>query len=107
MASVGYLEHTSPIFKRFKLLKVEDIYNFQLGTYMFHARARGEYNTPSNYQTRWADDAYANRHLFTTTQHAISYTGPKLWNSLPPHIRSIESFRCFKSSLRKHFLNKY
>ena len=107
MASVGYIEHTSPIFKRFKLLKVQDIYNYQLGIYMFHARRRGEYNTPSNYQTRGSDDAYANRHLLSTTQHAVSYAGPKFWNSLPPHLRSIESLRCFKKSLKNHLLEKY
>ena len=74
---------------------------------MYHARARGEYATQTNYQTRDTNRALSVRHRITTTQHAISYTGPAFWNSLPPNIRSINNFKRFRKSLKEHLLDKY
>ena len=103
----GYRDHTGPLFKRLKLLKLQDIYYFHLGTYMFHARSRGEYETQSNIQTRRLNDAHSVRHLLTTTQHAVSYTGPKFWNTLPPDLRSINRYMRFRKSLKEHLLSQY
>ena len=60
IANAGFRDHTDPLFRRFKILKLQDIYHFQLGTYMFHARSRGEYPTPNS-----------------NTEHDVSYAGPK------------------------------
>ncbi|XP_061587561.1 uncharacterized protein LOC133452331 isoform X1 [Cololabis saira] len=47
--------------------------------------------------------------LFTPTSHlssmgarAFSCTAPRLWNSLPPHIRQIDSITTFKTQLKTH-----
>ena len=103
----GYIDHTDPLFRRLKLLKLQDIYYFHLGTYMFHARSRGEYATQTNINTRGTNNALPSRHRITITQHAVSCTGPKFWTSLPQHIRSINSFARFRKSLKEHLLNKY
>ena len=105
--NAGYTDHTDPIFKELKLLKINDIYNFQLGCHMYHARARGEYATQTNYQTRDSNRALPVRHRTTTTQHAVSYKGPTFWSSLPPDIRSINNFKRFRKSLKEHLLGKY
>ena len=103
----AYRDHTGPLFRRLKLLKLKDIYYFHLGSYMFRARARGEYATQTNIQTRGINDALATRHRTTTTQHAVSYAGPKFWSSLPPHLRSINSYMRFRKSLKEHLLSQY
>ena len=107
IANVGFRDHTEPLFKRFKLLKLKDIYNFQLGTYMFHARSRGEYPNQTYIHTRSTDDARSARHLYTTTQHAVSFAGPKFWNTLPLWLRSINNYKRFRKSLKVHLLNNY
>ena len=107
ITGAGFRDHTDPLFKQLKLLKLVDIYHFQLGTYMYHARARGEFATPSNYQTRGINRAYGPYHGLTTTQHAFSYAGPIFWNSLPPPLRSIDSYKRFKKSLKNHLLENY
>ena len=107
ITNAGYIDHTGPLFKRLKLLKLKDIYYFHLGTYMFNARSRGEYATQTNVHTRGSNDARPELHLLATTQHAVSYAGPKLWNSLPPNIRSINNYRRFRKSLKKHLLDQY
>jgi len=30
------------------------------------------------------------------------HTGPSIWNSLPPHLRSIDTYTAFKSNLKTH-----
>ena len=59
---------------------------------MFRARSRGEYPTQTNIQTRGSNDARSARHRLTTTQHAVSYAGPKYWNSFPQNLRSINRY---------------
>ena len=107
ITGAGYRDHTDPLFKRLKLLKLQDIYYFHLGTYMFRARSRGEYATQTNIQTRRSNDALSTRHLLTTTQHAVSFAGPKFWNTLPPNIRSINTYTRFRKSLKEHLLDQY
>ena len=92
------IRHIDPLFKDLKLLKIKDIYNFQLGCHMYHARARGEFATQIIYQTRGTNRAQTALHRITTTQHTISYTGPKLWNSLPPNLRSLNNYGRFKKT---------
>ena len=107
LVNAGFRDHTDPHFKALKLLKIKDIYNFQLGCHMYHARARGEYATQTNYQTRGTNRARPALHRLTTTQHSISYAGPIFWNSLPLDLRSLNSYRRFKKSLREHLIDKY
>ena len=71
------------------------------------AWARGEYATQTNYQTRGTNRARSALHRLTTTQHSISYAGPIFWNSLPLDLRSLNSYRRFKKSLREHLIDKY
>ena len=108
IANAGYRDHTDPLFKQLKILKLKDIYDFHLGTYMFHARNRGEYATQSNIRTR---GSISNRalpvfHGLSTTDHAVSSRGPKLWNTLPLYLRSINTYKSFRKSLKEYLLNR-
>ena len=109
IVNAGFRDHTDPHFKALKLLKVQDIYKFQLGCHMFHARARGDYATQSNIRTRMStsNSARAVFHNYTTTQHAVSYAGPTFWNDLPPYLRSIDSYRRFRKCLKEYLINEY
>ena len=107
ITNAGYRDHTNPLFRRLKLLKIQDIYHFHLGIYMFHARARGEYPTQTYIETRGSNDSRSRRHRLSTTQHAVSYAGPIFWNSLPPNLRAINSLIRFRKSLKEHLLSQY
>ena len=108
ITNAGFMDHTNPIFKQLKLLKVKDIYNMQLGLYMYHARNRGEYASQSNIHTRGSDyNAHSVMHRLSITQHAVSKAGPDFWNTLPIDTRSINNFGRFKKSLKDHLINKY
>ena len=107
ITNAGFRDHTSPLFKQLNLLKVVDIHNFQLGSYMFLARARGEFATQSNYRTRGPNRALSDFHGLSTTQHAISYAGPKYWNSLPDNLRIIDNYKHFRKCLKNYLINEY
>ena len=107
ITNAGYRDHTNPLFKRLKLLKIQDIYHFHLGVYMFRARARGEYPSQTYIETRGSNDSRSVRHRLSTTQHAVSYAGPKYWRSLPPNLKSINSLVRFRKSLKEHLLSQY
>ena len=108
ITNAGFRDHTDPLFKRLKLLKVLDIYKLQLGIHMYHARNRGEYASRSSVHTRGSvHDAHYDVRSLSTTQHAVSYAGPKFWNTLPLEIRSINSFKRFKKSLKENLISKY
>ena len=76
---------------------------------MFLARGRGEYARQSFIRTRMStsNSALPVFHRNATTQHAVSYAGPKFWNDLPTNLRSINSYRRFRKALKEYLLNKY
>ena len=107
ISDAGFRDHTSPIFKQLKLLKIQDIYNFQLGMYMYKAQQRGEYTPQSLVHTRRSNLPRHPLRRLTSTQHSISYAGPLFWNQLPPSLRSTNNLNRFKKSLKEHLLDKY
>ena len=107
ITNAGYRDHTGPLFKQLNLLNLVDIYKFQLGTYMYQARARGEYATQTIYRTRGLNRALPPFHGLTITKHALSDAGPKFWNTLPEPIRLIDNYKRFRKSLKKFLLDKY
>ena len=108
IANAGFIDHTEPLFKQLKLLKVQDIYNFQLGTYMYRALGRGEFTAGADTRTRGSIyDVRPARRRLTTTKHAVSYAAPTFWNTLSDDLRSIGSYRRFKKDLKEYLLDKY
>ena len=102
-----YLEHSSPLYKKLKLLKFEDIYKYNLLVYMFKARRSGLYFVEHERITRNRDQAYPNFHRLELTQHAVSFVGPKTWNLLPAYLRNIQKLGQFKCSLKKYLIDSY
>ena len=40
-------------------------------------------------------------------QHAFTFRGQKLWNSLPDEFQSITNFDVFKAKIKQHFLRAF
>ena len=107
IADAEYLAHTNPIFLKFEILKFEDIYKFFLSVYMFKARQQGLFSTSHNLNTRNHNLASTQFHRLSSSQHSVSFSGPKIWNSLPSYIRNINSLPSFKHKLKQYFINQY
>ena len=107
IADADYQFHTNSLFLKFEILKFEDVYKFFISVYMFKALQQGLFSNSHNLNTRNSNLATASFHRLTSTQHSVSFSGPKIWNSLPSNIRNINSLPSFKLKLKQYFINQY
>lgn len=103
-----YLAHTAPLFHRTGILKIKDLH-----TYLLAIRSYKEYSVHNirqpdhSYQTRNRNNAIPQFQRLTLAQNSIYFAGPVVWNSLPAAIRTIESIRNFKRSVKEWLLEGY
>ena len=116
--SQHYLSHTSPMFKELKLLKLNDIYKFNISIYMYRI-LKGE--APGVIVTEI--DKNQNQHSHATRQDltyiktpqynleisrkALSYKGPHIWNGLHLSVRVCQSLHSFKKKLKLEIISNY
>ena len=96
----GYRAHTSVLYKELKVLKLHDIYIKQSLVFMFKVKHQLlPYNCLQYFQTS-DDQVYAFRKCnyfihppFRTDlrQQCIVVSGPRLWDSQPPHLQNASS----------------
>ena len=99
--------HSTPIFYTLKILKLSEIYKFNLCVYMYKQIRAGNFNVQHEINTRNRNLAAPQYHRLSTTQHSVSFNGPKIYNSLPNHLKNNNSLPRFKKELKLHFLNSY
>ena len=103
IAKVSRTEHTTPLFLRFNLLKLEDIYKYSIAVYMF--KNRNYFSSNGHlHNTRNRNQLVPVYHRLTQTQKAISFMGPKIWNQIPIETREIESLKLFKKCVKNLYL---
>ena len=109
--------HTNKLFLQNKILKIEDLYSFQLGQFMYN------YNNNSlpsafnnmfptnqsfhNYPTRRSNEFHLPLLRTLLAQNTFIYTGPHFWNSLDNDIKYTRTLNSFKSKFKSVFLQSY
>ena len=112
-----YLSHTIDLFRNNKVLKLIDLFNYNVGIFM-HKLSTNELpevflqmftrnNSVHNYPTRQHDAYHLPRTRTIFAQKTIMFTGPKYWNDLPQDVSGCVSLYPFKRKLRMHLLNSY
>ena len=114
-----YNDHTTPIFKNLKILKLDDIYKVQIARIIFQFKQntlphpiqmlfRLNRNL-HNKVTRQNDDLNVKKFRTTLATQSIIYTGPKIWNALPSNIKSltIGTTKRFAAILNHHLIQEY
>ena len=117
ICNLPFNSHTSCAFKDMSLLKLKDLFFFELCKRIFKAIHfgidRNLFNnlpTHSNfhsYATRHSRDIVAPFYRKSKTQSCISFVGIKTWNSLPDNIKQLSSFISFKTLLFNYLVNQY
>jgi len=118
IATVDYRAHTSPLFRKLDLFKVTDICCFQTALFMFkfsQSQLPSKFNdyfsrvtSVHYYTTRSSTSAFMLPFCRTTVrQKCIRYQGPSLWNSLPSHIKLVNSTAAFKILHQQYLINRY
>ena len=102
-----YLAHTSPLFKKYSILKVHDIFIYSVCCRMFKMRSENGFIPNHNVNTRFRDMPRTSWQRLTMCQKTFSFTGPSEWNNLPNDLKNIEKISVFKRKLREYLINKY
>lgn len=111
--------NTSPLYKKLHILKLEDLYRYNLGILCHNVyysktcptRISELFTLRTDIidrNTRCSEfDFYFKTTRLTTTQKCPSIAGAKLWNSLPTLMKSIKSLSKFKIELKALLISKY
>ena len=115
--NVPYLEHTAPIFRELRILKVEDLFKMQILVYMYDTIHNNSDDTLLNslishadrhaYNTRYSNMYVVPRLLKSTSRHSIEYLGIRAWNALPSYAKDSTNIKQFKFRVRNLYLDEY
>ena len=116
VARSHYVAASNPLFARLNMLKISDIYTFQVTMFVF--KFLNFYNpiSSSTYFTLNSVPAYVTRNsnvfvvpLFRTVirERSIVIAGPRIWNNLPMFIRCCPSLGSFKRRMMSHLISRY
>ena len=109
VANQPYRSHTNPIFLFLNLLKVADIYKYQLGIYMWKNEVIFEQNFRINlHNTRSGDHYVPSRQRLTRAfNQSIMYQAPHNWQDIPATIINSPSLSSFKRNFKSHLISLY
>ena len=115
--NAGYRDHTTSIFRKYKLLKLEDIIHLQTCILMYKAdKGTLPGNIQQNFQknkdvhcynTRSKENFFAKQTTTKMVKMSINFKGKELWNALPKNLKNSASLSVFKKRLKNHMLNNY
>ena len=94
-------------YRKLNLLKIVDLYKFQAVIDTHLKILKGGYKIEHSVNTRNRNLSKPKFHGKERTIQSIATSGPKLWNSLPQELRSIESITRFKRQLKTFYVSKY
>ena len=99
--------HTSPLFYSNGLLKIQDIYNLNVGLFMYDQQLSGQFIRTHDYNTRNRDSLLPNQVRRTVCEHSLLVAGPNIWNSIPINIQNATSRSSFKKRYKNYLLSFY
>ena len=102
-----YIAHSNNLFINNGILKLEEINKFNIAVHMFKNKLSSVYQTRHNYNTRQNTNLIPDFNRLSTTQHSLTYVGPKVFNDIPEHIKQSSSLTIFKKRLKHFLISKY
>ena len=112
-----YNEHTSPLFRRLKILKLNDIHEIELAKFTFMQKEKSlpspllniynQNNRVHSYKTRQHLDMHINKIQVDIVFRSFVYKGPCVWSKIPPEIKLSKTSKCLGSRLKRKKLDEY
>ena len=108
ISNSSYLSHTKPLFEKYNMLDVYQLFSKELGIFMYkyhNCLLPSSFNNMfidmkaiHNYNTRGKENYRHDIHKLSS----VLNLGPRLWNGLPREIKDAKSISMFKSCFVKH-----
>ena len=123
----GPLISSDPIFVKLEMLKIDDIYKYQVSKFIFKCiNKMVPINFDNWFKINYDVHGYKTRlnmnindgskiiNLFVPSARTTNYglkqlkvNGPRIWNDLPSTIKNSTSLHIFLKKLKVHFISKY
>ena len=110
-----YLDHTDPLFKSTKLLKLSQIWELNCAKFVYNCYNSSAYlnfkdmmihnSQIHQYNTRRRDDLRTPFERLELCRNSFVVKGIKVWNDLPNKIKFANSMHYFKSKIKKRMLD--
>ena len=108
---VHFLHHTDELFNEMKLLRLNDIYKFNIGLYMYKSLRYVDYDDDlcnyvngnmnrHSYSIRNTDAIVLPRYRCESSKCEITCVASEFWNHLPIELKNSESVKNFKKALK-------
>ena len=115
ICKAGRLDHSTPLFKKLKLLKFNDLVQYKTAITMHKVFYKQmppnilRYFTPrqSNYASRHTNNFLKTQYRTNTKAHCMSIVGVNIWNNLHQKLTDINKLTSFKYKLKKDLLETY
>jgi len=108
---------TKPIFRTYNILRLSDIYKFQISLFMFRYHHK---LLPRTFDGYFCQGIAVHNHFTRTLLHyrtdvahtrmklfSIKCSGPMIWNNLPKYITLIPTINMFKKKLKDCLISVY
>ena len=119
MHKAHYLSHTSILFYKYNVLKLDDIYRYCCNTFMFKFSKKSLPPVCNNFILLKEPDIMIHYNLrkpntydvpncrTTLRNKCFRIRGPKYWLTIPNIIKESSSIFIFKKALRKYLIQNY
>ena len=112
ISNAEYNAHSSPLFVQLQLLKLPDLYIFEMSKCMYKyvngqlpkplLHIFDQTQTVHAYSTRQSSHLRPRFNRLNTTLQSLLYKGPSIWNCLPDYLKVEPSIKSFIFKLRRH-----
>ena len=105
-------DHTDPLFKNYKMLKVSDLiklqtllflhkalYSSEIGSNFHFLNVTPNSRRPNDVKVPWCRTSHSQRY--------VAFRGPYQWNQLPENIKNVRSYCIFKRNVKEFLFSNY
>ena len=103
------LTHTNPLFLDLKILKVSDLYKYNLAIYMYKNMDKFHDNFRINPANTRSGNYYvpSSRRLTQTRNQSIMHQAPIIWENIPTFVKNSVSLASFKRKYKSYLISLY
>ena len=114
----NYNDHTEPLFKQMKLLKLKDVHKIKVATFMFSA-SKGILPSPlicmitntseihTHDDTRNKNNPHVNIRRTNIAAKTIRHNGPQIWNNISDDIKQRKTTKSFMHAMKTNIIYGY
>ena len=108
ISGARYLDHTEPLYAENKILKLRDLYKFNLGCYAYkNPSILANFQRSHTYNTRSRNLLLPPMERLRSSQQSVVSNTIRNWNDIPSTIQQSISIASFKYQYKTYLLSQY